>query len=79
MAGETAAALAAASIVFAQVNPTYSATCLSHAQDLYNFAKQNQGSYSSSIAQASSFYRYKIKRVLFYDDYSLFVVLFVIY
>ncbi|KAI9555833.1 endoglucase-1 [Daphnia sinensis] len=57
LAGETAAALAVTSMVFAQVNATYAASCLSHAKDLYTFAKQYQGLYSSSISQAGDFYR----------------------
>ena len=57
LAGETAAALAATSIVFSKVNATYSAICLAHAKDLYTFAKQYQGIYSTSISQAAAFYR----------------------
>lgn len=58
LAGETAAALAAAAMVFSQVNATYAATCLTHAQQLYTFAKQYQGVYSSSISAADEFYQY---------------------
>jgi len=35
---ETAAALAAASIIFKETDPSYSATCLKHAQELFTFA-----------------------------------------
>jgi hypothetical protein len=56
LAAETAAALAATSMVFSEVNATYSALCLAHAKDLYTFAKQYQGLYSTSISQAGSFY-----------------------
>lgn len=59
LAGETAAALAATSIVFATVDPTYSANCLTHAQQLYTFAKTRQGSYSNSLPQGNSFYGYR--------------------
>ena len=38
LAGETAAALASASIVFKTDDPTYSATLLTHAKQLYSFA-----------------------------------------
>jgi hypothetical protein len=56
LAGETAAALAAASMVFADVDPTYSALCLRHAKELYNFAKTYLGSYDQSITAAQGFY-----------------------
>lgn len=62
LAGETAAALAVTSMIFSQVNATYSAICLSHAKNLYTFAKQYQGLYSSSISQAGDFYRYIFKK-----------------
>ena len=38
LAGETSAALAAASILFAESNPTYATECLRHAEELYSFA-----------------------------------------
>ncbi|EFX80604.1 endoglucanase-1,4-beta-glucanase [Daphnia pulex] len=56
LAGETAAALAATSMVFASVNSTYSALCLTHAKQLYDFAKQYQAKYSQSMPQAAAFY-----------------------
>ena len=56
LAGETAAALAAAAIVFAGVDATYSTTCLTHAAQLYTFAKTYPGKYSTSISAANSFY-----------------------
>lgn len=36
--GEAAAALAAASIIFRETNPSYSQTCLKHAEELFTFA-----------------------------------------
>lgn len=45
LAGETAAALAAASIVFSSVDRGYSSRCLTHAKQLYDFAKKHQGKY----------------------------------
>jgi len=57
LAGETAAALAAASILFKTSNSVYSATLLSHARQLFTFATQYQGIYSSSIQKADSFYQ----------------------
>ncbi|KAL9240168.1 hypothetical protein vseg_014417 [Gypsophila vaccaria] len=56
LAGETAAALAAASIVFKDVDPTYSASLLTHAKQLYEFATAHQGKYSDSIPIAAKFY-----------------------
>ncbi|KAK4285082.1 hypothetical protein QN277_001826 [Acacia crassicarpa] len=52
VAGETAAALAAASIVFRRVDPTYSKILLRTAQKVFQFALQYQGSYSSSLGSA---------------------------
>ena len=42
---ETAAALASASIIFKDSDPSYSATLLSHAKELYEFGDKNRGSY----------------------------------
>ena len=56
LCGETAAALAAASILFKSSNPTYSATLLSHARKLYAFADTYRGVYSSSITDAAGYY-----------------------
>nr|AAF80584.1 beta-1,4-endoglucanase 1 [Panesthia cribrata] len=56
LAAETAAALAAASIVFKSVDPTYSNTLLTHAKQLYNFADMHRGKYSDSITDAAQYY-----------------------
>ncbi|WP_068473317.1 glycoside hydrolase family 9 protein [Saccharicrinis aurantiacus] len=56
LAGETAAALAAASLIFNDSNPTYSATLLSHAKELYTFADNYRGKYSDVIP-VGSFYK----------------------
>ena len=56
LAGETAAALAAASILFKTSNSGYSATLLTHARQLFTLADQYRGSYTSSIPKVSSFY-----------------------
>ncbi|XP_057973735.1 endoglucanase 9-like [Malania oleifera] len=50
VAGETAAALAAASIVFRRVNAGYSAKLLRTARDLMSFAMKYRGAYSNSLA-----------------------------
>ena len=58
LAGETAAALAAASLYFRQRgNTTYADTCLTHARQLLDFADQYRGVYSHSISNAAGFYK----------------------
>ncbi len=56
LTGETAAALAAASMIFADSDPTYSALLLDNAIALYTFADTYKGKYSDAITDASSFY-----------------------
>eukprot|EP00794_Sanderia_malayensis_P007297 gene7297-8113_t len=56
LAGETAAALAAASIVF-KSDAAYSSELLLHAKQLFDFADKHRGVYSNSIPGAASFYR----------------------
>ena len=56
LAGETAAAMAAASIAFRPTNPTYANTLLSHARQLYTFADTYRGKYSDCITDASGYY-----------------------
>lgn len=56
LAAETAAAMAAASMVFAADDPAYSANLLQHAIQLYNFADNFRATYSSSIADARAHY-----------------------
>jgi hypothetical protein len=57
LAGETAAALAAASIVFKNVDSTYSNNLLTHAKQLFDFANNYRGKYSDSITDAKKFYK----------------------
>ncbi|XP_027149270.1 endoglucanase 9 [Coffea eugenioides] len=52
VAGETAAALAAASLVFRTVDPAYSRLLLRTAQKVMQFAIQYRGSYSDSLGSA---------------------------
>ncbi|NEQ23451.1 MAG: hypothetical protein F6K28_30715, partial [Microcoleus sp. SIO2G3] len=56
LAGEAAAALAAASIVFRPTDTTYADLLLDHAIELYNFADTYRGKYSDSIPDAANFY-----------------------
>jgi len=56
VAGETAAALAASSIVFKKTNPAYASTLLTHAVQLYTFADTYKGKYSDCVTDAQSFY-----------------------
>lgn len=52
VAGETAAALAAASLVFRKVDQTYSKLLLSTAKNVMQFAVRYRGSYSDSLGSA---------------------------
>lgn len=56
LAAETAAAMAAASLVFQAEDPSYSAELLVHAIQLYEFADNHRGVYSDSITDAAGFY-----------------------
>uniref|UniRef100_A0A0D6R7H6 Endoglucanase n=1 Tax=Araucaria cunninghamii TaxID=56994 RepID=A0A0D6R7H6_ARACU len=56
LAGETAAAMAAASIVFRRSNPAYSNELLSHSRQLFTFADKYRGKYDSSITVAQKYY-----------------------
>jgi len=60
LAAETAAALAAGSIIWTKYgnNATYAAQLLSYAKSLYNDALNCQGLYSSTITDANSYYKY---------------------
>ena len=60
LAGEGAAALAAASLVFRSKNygdPAYGEALLRHARELYRFADEHRGSYSDCIRDAQAYYR----------------------
>lgn len=56
VAAETAAALASASLVFKDINLTYSEILLEHAQQLFTFADTYKVSYGVSIPQIGKFY-----------------------
>jgi len=56
VAGEAAAALAAASILFEDVDSAYADLLLSRARSLFAFADQYRGSYTSAIPDAAGFY-----------------------
>ncbi|XVF31799.1 hypothetical protein REPUB_Repub17cG0023600 [Reevesia pubescens] len=56
LAGETAAAMAAASVVFKKANPHYSHLLLHHAQELFEFADKYRGNYDGSIRVVKSYY-----------------------
>ncbi|KAL2547627.1 Endoglucanase 6 [Forsythia ovata] len=57
LAGETAAAMAAASIVFHRYNPSYANELLEHAYQLFDFADKYRGKYDGSITVAQKYYR----------------------
>ncbi|GAB2275267.1 hypothetical protein Dimus_010026 [Dionaea muscipula] len=56
LAGETAAALAAASLAFKPYNASYSTLLLIHAQQLFSFADTYRGLYDDSIPCAKNYY-----------------------
>jgi endoglucanase len=56
LVGETAAALAAASIAFRPTDPKYAAKLLEHAEQLYQFADTCRGKYTDAIPDAAGFY-----------------------
>ena len=58
LACETAAALAAASILFKEEDASYSAELLTHAEQLYEFGDSHRGVYSDAITNAADFYKY---------------------
>ena len=58
VAGETAAALASASILFKEdSDATYSNNLLRHAKEIFDFADSCRGKYSDVIHDASIFYK----------------------
>ncbi|MFP4343703.1 MAG: glycoside hydrolase family 9 protein, partial [Anaerolineales bacterium] len=62
LAAETAAAMAASSMVFAPTDPTYANTLLQHAEELFAFADSTKGTdgkdtgYANCITDAQSYY-----------------------
>ncbi len=56
LAAETAAAMAASSMVFRPTDPSYADTLVTHATQLYSFADTVRKKYSECITDASSFY-----------------------
>ncbi|CAB4299711.1 unnamed protein product [Prunus armeniaca] len=56
LAGETAAALAAASIAFKDKDSKYASELLTHAKELFEFARDHSGVYQNSINVAGKFY-----------------------
>ncbi|KAL2926152.1 Endoglucanase 11 [Bienertia sinuspersici] len=56
IAGEMAAAMAAASLVFRTVNPHYSDMLLDHAQELFEFGDKYRGKYHESIEEVKGNY-----------------------
>jgi len=56
VAGETAAFLAAASLLFKDEDPSYSATLLKHSKEIYEFADKYRGDYTVAVPGVISFY-----------------------
>ena len=59
LAAESAAALAAASIVLKDTNPIYSEKLVNHSVSLLRFADRYRAKYDKSITDASLKYRYR--------------------
>ncbi|CAL1538530.1 unnamed protein product [Lymnaea stagnalis] len=57
VAMETAAAFAIGSLAFKDKNPTYSATLLQHAKQLWELGNNHRGIYSDSVQAAAAYYR----------------------
>lgn len=57
LAGQTAASMAAASMLFKSTDPAYTATLLTNAEQLYTFADTHRGLYSDCIKAASGSYK----------------------
>ncbi len=58
VAGVTAAAMAASSMVFKAADPAYAATLLSHARQLYSFADNYRGTYDDAITDPDTYQSY---------------------
>jgi endoglucanase len=56
LAAQTAASLAAASIVFRATDSKYADTLLTNAKQLFSFAETHLGKYSDSVPQAANYY-----------------------
>lgn len=56
LAGQTAAAMASSSMVFADSDPAYAGKLLTHAKQLYAFADAYRGKYSDCITDAQAYY-----------------------
>lgn len=56
LAGSVSATFALSSMIFKNINASYSAELLQHSRDLFTFATQYQGKYSVSIPDAAGFY-----------------------
>ena len=56
VAAETASFLAATSIIFKDIDSSYSQKCLQHAIEIYDFADKYRGVYSDSVKEAQGFY-----------------------
>nr|KAG5691513.1 hypothetical protein BaRGS_017726 [Batillaria attramentaria] len=57
VANEMAAAMACGYIVFKDKDRTFAGHLLSHAKQIYSFAKSHQGFYSTSVSDAAAYYR----------------------
>ncbi|KAM0853561.1 hypothetical protein ACQ4PT_050992 [Festuca glaucescens] len=56
VAAETAAAMAAASLVYKPINGAYSSSLLDHAEQLFAFADRHRGAYTRTFPELSKYY-----------------------
>ncbi|XP_047074375.1 endoglucanase 18-like [Lolium rigidum] len=56
VAAETAAAMAAASLVYKPINGSYSSSLLEHAEQLFAFADRHRGAYTRTFPELSKYY-----------------------
>ena len=75
VAGETAAALAAASVAFRQFDPGFSAMLLGHAEQLFRFAKIHRGLYQNSVPEAAKFYPSRGDEVIYLLQNSMEILI----
>lgn len=66
--GETAATMAASSVIFKDSDPDYSAKLLDHAKDLYNRATTHLGSYQQSTDPNMKTVKQWYPSSIYYDE-----------
>lgn len=73
VAADSAAALAAASIAFKNIDSNYSNILLTHSNSLFQFADKYRGSYSSSCPFYCSFSGYQVNYIYLFSSINMYV------